>query len=159
MNSWACTPILSPHHREKSCTNITSRVMHETEATSLIYVCNRCLFIFKHLNSSFYGGTCLKIQSNHPWYEQRSRESTPQIPPQAWTSLQIGATNVSVWEWEWSGCTHTHTHTLSKALTTMRLVSVCSINPNSLPGAASSWPTFSLGKHQGETERSGAAAT
>lgn len=32
-------------------------------------------------------------------------------------------------------------HSLSKALTTMRLVSVGSINPNSLPAAAPSWPT------------------
>lgn len=40
-------------------------------------------------------------------------------------------------------------HSLSKALTTMRLVSVGSINPNSLPAAASSWPTVSRGKHHG----------
>lgn len=48
-------------------------------------------------------------------------------------------------------------HSLSKALTTMRLVSVGSINPNSLPAAAAEpgWPTVSRGKHHGETEGSG----
>lgn len=46
-------------------------------------------------------------------------------------------------------------HSLSKALTTMRLVSVGSINPNSLPAAAPGWPTVSRGQRHGETEGSG----
>lgn len=56
-------------------------------------------------------------------------------------------------------------HSLFKALTTMRLVSVGSINPNSLPEAAAAaaaapgWPTVSPGKHHGETGGEWAAAT